>query len=116
MDDSNEMTPQGEPSRPRARVGGLSRRAATGLTAFGLLTGAFAGGYIVSHAATSTSSASPSTSSGATSSGTGSTAPAPPPDGSSTGVFHPNEDATHEAGESAQREAQENAGQRPTVP
>jgi hypothetical protein len=27
-----------------------------------------------------------------------------------------NEDATHEAGESAAREAQENAGQRPTVP
>jgi hypothetical protein len=28
----------------------------------------------------------------------------------------PNEDATHEAGESAAREAQENAGQFPTVP
>jgi hypothetical protein len=33
-----------------------------------------------------------------------------------TGTFHPNEDATHEAGESAAREAQENAGQVPTVP
>ena len=32
------------------------------------------------------------------------------------GTFKPNEDATHEAGESAQREAQENAGQFPTVP
>jgi len=32
------------------------------------------------------------------------------------GTFHPNEDATHEAGESAAREAQENAGQFPTVP
>jgi hypothetical protein len=32
------------------------------------------------------------------------------------GTFRPNEDAAHEASESAQREAQENAGQRPTVP
>lgn len=32
------------------------------------------------------------------------------------GTFHPNEDATHEAGESAAREAQENAGQVPTIP
>ena len=30
--------------------------------------------------------------------------------------FKSNEDPTHEAGESAQREAQENAGQMPTVP
>jgi hypothetical protein len=30
--------------------------------------------------------------------------------------FTPNEDATHEAGESAEREAQEDAGQVPTVP
>ncbi|HEX9475610.1 MAG TPA: hypothetical protein VGA41_03040 [Candidatus Dormibacteraeota bacterium] len=41
--------------------------------------------------------------------------PTPTP-GSSTGKFVPNEDATHEAGESAAREAQENAGQVPTVP
>jgi hypothetical protein len=33
-----------------------------------------------------------------------------------SGTFHSNEDATHEAGESAAREAQENAGQVPTVP
>jgi hypothetical protein len=32
------------------------------------------------------------------------------------GAFTPNEDATHEAGESAAREAQEDSGQRPTVP
>ena len=36
--------------------------------------------------------------------------------GAPSGTFKPNEDATHEKGESAQREAQENAGQRPTVP
>jgi hypothetical protein len=41
-----------------------------------------------------------------------------PASGSATtpGKFVPNEDATHEAGESAAREAQENAGQVPTVP
>ena len=33
-----------------------------------------------------------------------------------SGTFVPNENATHEAGESAAREAQENAGQVPTVP
>jgi hypothetical protein len=32
------------------------------------------------------------------------------------GVFQPNEDPAHEATESTAREAQENAGQRPTVP
>jgi uncharacterized membrane protein len=32
------------------------------------------------------------------------------------GKFVPNEDPAHEAGESAAREAQENAGQMPTVP
>jgi len=41
--------------------------------------------------------------------------PTPAPT-SSSGTFVPNEDATHEAGESAAREAQENAGQVPTLP
>ena len=36
--------------------------------------------------------------------------------GPGNGAFRPNEDPAHEAGESAAREAQENAGQRPTVP
>lgn len=36
--------------------------------------------------------------------------------GTTSGTFVPNENAQHEAGESAQREAQENAGQFPTVP
>ena len=47
------------------------------------------------------------------------TSPTPSPSGSATapsGKFVPNEDPTHEAGESAAREAQENAGQVPTVP
>jgi hypothetical protein len=34
----------------------------------------------------------------------------------SPGVFVSNEDPAHEATESAEREAQEDAGQRPTVP
>lgn len=46
--------------------------------------------------------------------------PSPTPSsGSATapnGKFVPNEDPAHEAGESAAREAQENAGQVPTVP
>ena len=50
-----------------------------------------------------TTTTTPSTSSGSGASG-------------ATGTFHSNEDATHEAGESAAREAQEDAGQIPTVP
>ena len=50
-----------------------------------------------------TTTTTPSTSSGSSASG-------------STGTFHSNEDPTHEAGESAAREAQEDAGQVPTVP
>ena len=43
--------------------------------------------------------------------------PAPSSGSSSTsGKFVSNEDPAHEATESAAREAQENAGQRPTVP
>jgi hypothetical protein len=47
----------------------------------------------------------------------GGSAPASGATGSApSGKFVPNEDPTHEQGESAAREAQENAGQRPTVP
>lgn len=42
--------------------------------------------------------------------------PTPSAPSASSGKFVPNEDPTHEAGESAAREAQENAGQVPTVP
>jgi len=80
------------------------------LTALGLVTGGFAGGYVISHAATS-STAAPSASSSSGSSSSGSPT-APPPNV----PFHSNENPSHEAGESAQREAQENAGQMPTVP
>ncbi len=40
----------------------------------------------------------------------------PTPNQAQNGKFVSNEDPTHEQGESAAREAQENAGQRPTVP
>lgn len=42
--------------------------------------------------------------------------PTPTPGAANGQKFTPNEDATHEQGESAAREAQENAGQVPTVP
>jgi hypothetical protein len=51
--------------------------------------------------------------SAATSSSAATTAASP---STTAGKFVPNENATHEAGESAAREAQENAGQFPTVP
>ena len=111
---TGETPPQSDPPR-RARFAGLGRRGATALTAVGLLTGGLAGGYIVSNAATSSSSSTATNSSGTSSNGS-SSATTTPSNGSSTGTFHPNEDPTHEAGESAQREAQENAGQFPTVP
>ena len=43
-------------------------------------------------------------------------ATASPAAGAPSGTFKPNEDPTHEAGESAAREAQEDAGQVPSVP
>jgi hypothetical protein len=84
----------------RGWFAGLGHRGATAAVALGLLGGGVAGGYLVSHAASSSSS----TAAAAT---TPSTTP---------GTFTPNEDPTHETGESAAREAQEDAGQHPTVP
>ena len=111
IDDTMPPAPPAPPAPPRARfLGGTGRRAAVGATAIGLMTGAFAGGFIVTHAATS---ATPSASAATTTPSTTTPSTTTPPAG---GTFHPNEDATHEAGESAAREAQENAGQAPTVP
>jgi hypothetical protein len=107
MDNPDPLTPA-----PRARFGGLSRRAAVVVTSSGLLAGGLAGGFLIARAATTdatTSPASTPSSSSGSSSSNAATTPAP-------GTFRPNEDPTHEAGESAAREAQENAGQRPTVP
>lgn len=96
--------PIAPPSWPEPRqplFGRTGRRIATAATAVGLMTGAFAGGFIVTHAATAATTPSASAAT---------TIP------STSGTFHSNENATHEAGESAAREAQENAGQFPAVP
>ena len=104
MDDTTK------PTRRHRILGGLGRRGAVAATALGLMGGAFAGSFLITQAATTstaTLTASASTTAPSTSTGT---PPAP------NGTFHSNESASHEAGESAAREAQENAGQVPTVP
>jgi hypothetical protein len=75
-----------------------------------LVTGSMAGGALgatVLGAASSTA---------ATSTTSTNVSPGYPGSGQNGGKFVPNENAAHEKGESAQREAQENAGQFPTVP
>ena len=98
-----------QPTPRRQRTSGLRPRAMTAILATGLMTGGLAGGFLVANAASS----STSTAAAAT---TTATTPAATPPASSTTPFVSNENATHEAGESAAREAQENAGQMPTVP
>jgi hypothetical protein len=109
------MDSQEPNTTPGRRLAGLSRRTAVAVTSAGLMVGGLAGGFLIGHAASTDTSAATTTPaaspSGSASSGT--TAPAP---GAAGGTFTPNEDKTHEAGESAAREAQEDAGQRPTVP
>ncbi len=73
-----------------------------------MLVGGAVGSTVFGAAAGNAQTATTTTAAGSSS---GSTANAAP-----SGVFKPNENATHEAGESAQREAQEDAGQFPTVP
>jgi hypothetical protein len=79
------------------------------VVAFGLVGTAIAGGVLGATVFAPGASVA-QTSSTTPSSGSSSTATAP------SGTFHSNEDPTHEAGESAAREAQEDAGQVPTVP
>lgn len=79
-----------------------------------LVAGSMAGGALgatVINTATSSAATTPTTTNNS----------APPPGGPGAGPqrggkFVPNENPTHEKTESAQREAQENAGQVPTVP
>jgi hypothetical protein len=78
-----------------AILGSMIAGGAIGISLFGTAAGA----------QTTTTTTTPA----ATSTPAPGTAPAP-------GTFKPNEDPTHEAGESAAREAQENAGQMPTIP
>ena len=68
--DSETVNPQ-----PR-RLGGISRRGALLATTLGLAVGGFAGGYVISHAATTSTSAS----------ATASTSSPSPPAGSNTSI------------------------------
>jgi hypothetical protein len=81
-----------------------------------MVAGSMAGGAL---GATVLSAASSSAATTTTTTTPSSTAPGPGGYGArpqSGGVFHSNENPTHEKTESAQREAQETAGQFPTVP
>jgi hypothetical protein len=100
---------------------GLRRRTVVIATALWMAaTGALGGvigvvlgstGAAASNVALAASTSPPSSSSGSASGSQPATGQAP-----SNGKFVPNEDPTHEKGESAAREAQEDAGQVPTVP
>jgi hypothetical protein len=82
---------------------------AAGAVAASMFTGGVLGAALWSTSAVAASAASTTTAA------TAATAATPTP-GAASGTFVSNENATHEAGESAAREAQENAGQMPTVP
>ena len=73
----------------------------------GSMIGGAVGGTVIS-SATGNAATGTTTTTTSSSASTPSTAP--------SGTFVPNENATHETGESAAREAQEDAGQFPTVP
>jgi hypothetical protein len=79
------------------------------------IAAAIAGAVLVGGAIGATAfSASPSNAASTT--GTTPAAAGNPPSGAPAGKFKPNEATSHEGGESKAREAQEDAGQRPTVP
>jgi len=82
-------------------VNGVRKTVAAAAIAGSMLVGGVAGAVLYGATTLAAQAASPSPS---------------PSSSTSTGKFVPNEDPTHEAGESAAREAQENAGQVPTVP
>jgi hypothetical protein len=112
-----EYPPQEAPAAPS---GGRGRSAAlkkVGLVGAGVVAGAVIATAVGAAAATSSpSTTTPSTSTAAP----GGSSAAPDRDGdhgpAGNGTFHSNEDPAHEKGESAAREAQEDAGQAPTVP
>ena len=84
-------------------MNGIRKTAVAAAIAGSMLVGGVTGAVLYAATTLTASAASPSPTPSSGSS-------------SSTGKFVPNEDPTHEAGESAAREAQENAGQVPTVP
>jgi hypothetical protein len=80
-----------------------------------MVVGSMAGGAVGATVLSAASSSAATTST--TAAPSNSAAPTGPPNGQAPGgVFHSNENAAHEKGESAQREAQETAGKFPTVP
>jgi len=82
-------------------MNGIRKSVAAAAIAGSMLVGGVAGAVMYSATVLTASAASPSPS---------------PSSSTSPGKFVPNEDPAHEATESAAREAQENAGQVPTVP
>jgi hypothetical protein len=94
---SEQPTWNAGPPKPRP---GRGVAAKIGLLGAGVIAGAVIATTFGANAATPSSTPSSPASSTSTGSGT----------------FHSNEDPAHEQGESAAREAQEDAGQRPTVP
>jgi hypothetical protein len=78
-----------------------------------ILVGAAVAGSLLTGGVVGAAIAGPLAASAATTTNVAATAATPT---AGSGTFVPNENATHEAGESAAREAQENAGQVPTVP
>jgi len=84
------------------------KRALAGAAIAGsMLVGGVAGAVIYAASTITASAAGPAAVAAAAS---------PSPSATAPGKFVPNEDPAHEAGESAAREAQENAGQVPTLP
>ena len=81
-------------------MNGIRKSVAAAAIAGSLLVGGIAGAVVYGATVITAAAASPS----------------PTPSSTSSGKFVPNENPAHEAGESAAREAQENAGQVPTVP
>lgn len=88
---------------PQKRNGLVTK---VGMLVAGLAAGAVIATSLGANAASTTTPTTP----------TPSTSPESGTAGPGSGTFHSNENATHEQGESAAREAQEDAGQRPTVP
>ena len=76
-----------------------------------LMTGTMAGGALGATVLSAASSSAAATNTTSTSASSSNSAP-----GQYGGRFVPNENPAHEKTESAQREAQENSGQVPTVP
>jgi len=85
----------------------------SGVAVFSMLVGIIGSGTlnIAAHAQTANTAAAVTTAPSVAASPAQDSVNNTPPHG----TFKPNEDPAHEAKESAQREAQENAGQRPTV-